>query len=324
MDSQAELAPRIRFYDHKPKSVSLYEAVIDGFSRPNKSLPPKFFYDERGSYLFDQICDQPEYYLPDIERNLLIRHRHHIADLIGKGRVVIEPGAGSLTKIRLLLEQLEPDAFVPMDISGRYLQAACRDLAEDYPELDIHGVCVDFTHSMPLPDMISDAPRLAFFPGSSLGNFHQHEASQFLSMIRKTIGKDGMLLIGVDTKKPADILNAAYNDAAGITAEFNLNLLHRILNELEADLDVNNFDHHAFYNQNKGRIEMHLVSQREQRVRVGEHDFHFKSGESVHTECSYKYSPDEFISLAAEAGMEPVHYWLAEDQLFGMYLLRSI
>jgi dimethylhistidine N-methyltransferase len=324
MELHARKAPQISFYNHKPESVSLYEAVIDGFSRTNKCLPPKFFYDERGSHLFDEICNQPEYYLPDVERRLLINNRHHIASLVGKGRVVVEPGAGNLAKIRLLLDQLKPDAYVPMDISGDYLESSCRELAEDSPELEIHGVCVDFTHSMPLPKMLSDAQLLVFFPGSSLGNFHRDEARDFLTMVRDTLGRDGMLLIGVDTKKPATILNAAYNDAAGITAEFNLNLLHRIQNELDTDLDMNNFDHRAFYNKNKGRIEMHLVSQREHHIHVDGHAFHFKSGESVHTECSYKYSPEEFIALAAEAGMVPVHHWLAEGELFGMYLLRSI
>jgi len=315
---------QVTFHDHKPKQLSLYDAVIDGFSRQQKSLQPKFFYDERGSHLFDQICDQPEYYLPTVERRLLLKHRQRIADLIGKERIVIEPGAGSLAKIRLLLNQLQADVYVPMDISADYLQSACDKLAEDFPELGIHAVCVDISHSMPLPNGLSNSPRVVFFPGSSLGNFHYHEALQFLSMIRKTIGHNGMLLIGVDTKKPVEILNAAYNDAAGVTAEFNLNLLHRIQSELDSELNVDNFDHHAFYNSDKGRIEMYLVSQCDQRVRIGSHDFEFKSGERVHTECSYKYSAEEFLGLARQADLELVEHWLADDDLFGLYLLKSV
>ena len=315
---------QVTFHDHKPKQLSLYDAVIHGFSRQDKCLPPKFFYDERGSHLFDQICNQPEYYVPDVERRLLLKHRRHLAELIGKKRTVIEPGAGSLTKVRLLLDELQANTYVPMDISADYLQSACDMLAEDYPELDIQAVCVDFTHSMPLPEGLTEDPRIVFFPGSSIGNFHYQEARQFLSMVRKNLGDDGMMLIGVDTKKPVSILNAAYNDSAGITAEFNLNLLHRIRNELDSELNIDNFDHRAFYNTSKGRIEMHLVSQCDQSVRIGSHDFEFKSGESVHTECSYKYTPDEFIALAREANLELVEYWLADDALFGLYLLKSV
>jgi len=326
MDTQVELnnESQITFHDHKPQHFSLYDAVVSGFSQSRKSIPPKFFYDARGSRLFDEICDQPEYYLPDIERALFITHMDEIVESVGKGRIIIEPGAGNLSKIRLLLDKLEPDSYVPMDISSDYLKWACSELAKDYSWLNIHAACVDFSHSLPLPDPISDAPRLAFFPGSSLGNFHKDEARQFLSMIRDTIGDDGMLLIGVDTKKSDSILNAAYNDAAGITAEFNLNLLHRIQGELDAEFNLENFDHHAFYNKNEGRIEMHLVSQCSHQVRIDEHDFYFDHGETVHTECSYKYTPDEFLSLANEAGLAEVKHWLAEDELFAIYLLKAV
>jgi len=318
------IAEQVVFHDHKPKQLSLYDAVIDGFSKESKSLPPKFFYDERGSHLFDQICNQPEYYLPTIERRLLLNNRQQIIDLVGKERVVIEPGAGSLAKIRLLLDDLQADTYVPMDISADYLQTASNNLAQEYSELDIHAVCVDFTHSIPLPNTLSDSPRLVFFPGSSLGNLHYQEARRFLSMIQETIGKNGLLLIGVDTKKHNDILHAAYNDVAGVTAEFNLNLLHRIDKELDSELEISNFDHHAFYNSDKGRIEMHLISLCDHRMRIGSHDFQFKSGETIHTECSYKYTPEEFLALAKEAKLQAVDYWLAENEMFGMYLLKSI
>ena len=311
------------FHDYKPRHLNLCEAVVHGLSQPCKVIPPKFFYDARGSQLFDAICAQPEYYLPDAEQGLLQACVDDIAALSGQGRVVIEPGAGSMAKIRLLLEQLQPSAYVPMDISCEYLQWAAQDLSNATPWLHIHAACVDFTHSMPIPEPVPDAKRLAFFPGSSLGNFHRHEAREFLCMLRNAVGDDGMLLIGVDTKKPAHILDAAYNDAAGVTAEFNLNLLQRICRELEAECDPEAFSHHAFYNAEQGRIEMHLVSQCDQEVRVNGHRFHFAAGETVHTECSYKYSPAEFLALAAETGFTPANTWLADGDLFGVYLLAA-
>jgi len=313
----------ITFHDYKPQHLSLFDAVVNGLSRSRKTIPPKFFYDERGSQLFEAICEQPEYYLPDAEQELLQACVDDIAGLTGQGRVVIEPGAGSMTKIRLLLDQLRPSAYVPMDISCEYLQWAAHDLSNDTPWLAIHAACVDFTHSIPIPDPVPDSKRLAFFPGSSLGNFHQHEAQAFLTMLRNTLGNDGMLLIGVDTKKPQHILDAAYNDAAGVTAQFNLNLLQRIHRELEADCDLKAFAHRAFYNAEQGRVEMHLVSQCDQELRVNGHSFHFSSGETVQTECSYKYTPDEFLALAMRAGFVPVKHWLAERGLFGVYLLAA-
>jgi dimethylhistidine N-methyltransferase len=311
------------FHDHKPRELSFHDAVVNGLSQPRKMLPPKFFYDERGSRLFDEICQQPEYYLPDAERELLLGCIDEIAQLCGSGRVVIEPGAGKLIKIRLLLDVLRPSAFVPMDISGQFLKSAMQELTKDYPWLAVHAACVDFTHSMPVPEPVPEAPRLVFFPGSSLGNFHRDEAVAFLRMVCDTLGEDGLLLIGVDTKKPAPILHAAYNDDAGVTARFNRNLLHRMISELDAELEPDNFDHRAYYNSELGRIEMHLVSRREQQIRINGHRFTFSSGESLHTECSYKYTPTEFLSLAARAGLSRVRYWLAKDELFGVYLLKA-
>jgi dimethylhistidine N-methyltransferase len=320
--TQTLLDDSVIFHDHQPEGLSLYDAVVEGLSLPRKEIPPKFFYDERGSRLFDEICDQPEYYLPDAERTLLVNCIEEIAELTGKGRVVIEPGAGSLAKIRLLLDALQPSAYVPMDISANYLQDAALELSADFPELPIHATCVDFTHSLPVPDPVPDNPRLAFFPGSSLGNFHHDEALAFLTRIHDALDQHGMLLIGVDTKKSSSVLDAAYNDAAGVTAQFNLNLLRRIRQELEADCDVSGFDHHAFYNSDEGRVEMHLVSKQEQEVRINGHRFQFMPGETVHTECSYKYAPDEFLELASKAGFAPLKHWLAENELFGVYLLK--
>ena len=313
---------RVTFHDHQPETLSLHDAVVEGLSREYKTIPPKFFYDERGSELFDRICRQPEYYVPDVERHMLKTRAEEIARYTGRGRVVIEPGAGNAAKVRLLLNALRPAAYVPMDISGDYLREAASLLAEEFSWLPVHAACVDFTHSLPVPDTAPAGRRLVFFPGSSLGNFDPDAAVKFLCMVRDALGRDGMLLIGVDTKKSKQILNAAYNDAAGVTAQFNLNLLHRIRDELDARCNPENFDHKAFYNDEDGRMEMHLVSRRAQTVRVNGFRFHFREGESVHTENSYKYRPDEFLALAARARLQPVNHWLDARRRFAVYLLR--
>lgn len=314
---------KVSFHDLKPTTLSFHDAVVDGLSREQKSIPPKFFYDERGSELFDRICQQPEYYPPSVEREMLSSLAGEIATLTGRGRVLIEPGAGSAAKVRLLLDALRPSAFVPMDISFDYLKSVAESLAEEYPWLPVHAACVDFSHSLPIPEQAWSGPRLVFFPGSSLGNFDQQEASEFLNLVRETLGEDGMLLIGVDTKKPASLLNAAYNDAAGITAQFNINLLHRMQRELDADVDPRAFEHRAFYNADAGRIEMHLVSTCAQSLQLNGYRFRFEEGESLHTENSYKYAPQEFLSLAEDNGLAEVRHWVADDGLFAIYLLES-
>ncbi len=315
------MSAQIQFHDFKPETLSLHAAVLEGFSRDQKSIPPKFFYDARGSALFDEICQQPEYYLPDVERSMLTELAQEISEQTGQQRVLIEPGAGSAAKVRLLMDALAPSAYLPMDISCGYLKTAAHELVLEFPRLAVHAVCVDYTHSLPLPEGLPDAPRLGFFPGSSLGNFEPSEARDFLTMFSRMLGRDGMLLIGVDTKKSNHILDAAYNDAAGITAAFNLNLLHRIRRELEAEVDPEAFSHHAFYNRQAGRIEMHLVSRQAQQVRVNGCSFRFEAGERLHTESSYKYTPQEFLGLAQASGFLPRCHWLDAQGLFAIYLL---
>ncbi|MEN8168642.1 MAG: L-histidine N(alpha)-methyltransferase [Pseudomonadota bacterium] len=314
---------RVSFYDYKPGALSLHDAVVDGLSKPYKSIPPKFFYNERGSRLFDRICKQPEYYLPTIERKMLEQRATEIASLTGQGRVVIEPGAGSAAKVRLLLDSLRPSAFIPMDICFEYLKSAATRLVDDYPWLPVHAACVDFTHSLPIPGITPGGSRLLFFPGSSIGNFERLEAGQFLSMIHRVLGSDGMLLIGVDTKKSESILNAAYNDEAGVTAEFNLNLVHRMRDDLGMDCDPMCFSHKAFYNKMDGRVEMHLVSREIQNLRFNGYRFEFAAGETLHTENSYKYSPTDFLQLAATSGFREVRHWVDDEGLFAIYLLAT-
>jgi dimethylhistidine N-methyltransferase len=314
----------VTFHDHKPDTLSLYDAVLQGLSKRQKSIPPKFFYDKRGSELFDQICQQPEYYLPTVEQQMLEQYASEIAELTGQGRVLIEPGAGSASKVRLLLDALQPSAFVPMDISFEYLKSSATALAAEYPWLSIRAACVDYTHSLPVPDSVPEGSRLLFFPGSSLGNFSKQEASEFLKLVHNTLGRDGMLLIGIDTKKHHGLLNAAYNDAAGLTAEFNLNLLYRLQNELNAELNPNNFSHKAFYNKEAGRIEMHLISKFKHTLKIEGHQFEFEEGEHLHTENSYKYSPQEFIAMASVQGFQSVRVWLDKQGMFAVYLLQAM
>jgi dimethylhistidine N-methyltransferase len=230
----------------------------------------------------------------------------------------VEPGSGSSEKVRMLLDDVRPHAYVPMDISKDYLLAAAEQLALEYPWLDIHAACIDFTKTMTVPVSDSDSRTVAFFPGSSIGNFEPRDAVRFLKNIAAMVKPHGGFLIGVDLKKEAAILNAAYNDSQGVTAEFNLNLLHRINRELDADIDVNKFEHRAFYNEFQSRIEMHLVSNKNQEIHINGDTFHFKEGESIHTENSYKYSVDEFKSLARQAGFGLLNVWTDESQLFSV------
>ncbi len=313
----------LTFHDHKPQTLSLQEAVVTGLCKDKKAIAPKFFYDRRGSELFDQICKQPEYYPPAVEQKILSNNADEIATLAGEGRVLVEPGAGSAAKVRLLLDNLQPSAYVPMDISFEHLKSAATELVNDYPWLPVHATCVDFTHSLPIPNIVPEGPRMLFFPGSSIGNFEKKEANDFLSMIHDAIGQDGMLLIGVDTKKNEEILNAAYNDEAGVTAEFNMNLLLRIKKELGIDFSLDNFKHNAYYNPNAGRIEMHLVSTRKQTLTINGQTILLDKDESVHTENSYKYSPEEFITLAEHNQFEAIKYWTDTDNLFAVYLMKA-
>lgn len=304
-------------------SMSFLDDVIHGLSQEQKTIPSKYFYDKRGSKLFDNICEQPEYYPPLVERRMLAQLSREIANHTNRGRVLIEPGAGNAVKVRLLLNELRPAAFILMDISYDYLKSTTQHLAQDYPWLPVHASCVDFTNSLPLPAQTPEGPRLLFFPGSTLGNFRPSEAKKFLKMVRETVCDDGMLLIGVDTKKNEGLLNSAYNDAAGMTAEFNLNLVHRMRNELGVDCNPKDFKHHAFYNSEQGRVEMHLVSNCVQKIQVNGHSFILEAGESVHTENSYKYSPEELITIATSCGFMECCHWVDRDGLFAMYLFQA-
>jgi dimethylhistidine N-methyltransferase len=297
-------------------------SVLRGLAKPRKTLECKYFYDERGSALFDAICQQPEYYPTRVETGILERHGAEIANLVGPGAELVELGSGASLKTRVLLRALQrPSRYVPVDISGDYLRSASAALAGEFPGLGIRPVIADFTTPFSLPRRTADKPRLLFFPGSTIGNFHPADAGRFLATTCRGLGAD-TFLIGVDLKKDRAILDAAYNDAAGVTAAFNLNLLERINRDLGASFDLDAFEHQAGYAEPRGRVEMQLRSLRDQTVRVAGRKFHFAAGETIHTENSYKYSTDEFHDLASRSRWQLTHSWCDEQDLFSVHLLK--
>ena len=313
----------VRFHDLHPTADDLAADVLTGFSRAQKAIPPKYFYDTAGSRLFDAITELPEYYPTRTETAMLREYADEIAHKAGTGHLLVEPGSGSCTKARILFEGLQPCAYVPMDISRDHLRSAAEEVAVEFPWLEVHAACTDFTRLMELPPSSPEGRRLAFFPGSSIGNFDPDAAIDFLRMVAGMVGPGGQLLIGVDLKKDKAVLEAAYNDAQGVTAAFNLNLLTRINRELGADFDLEKWRHRALYNEAQGRVEMHLVSRVAQQVTVQGQTFRFAGGETIHTENSYKYSVAEFRDLAARAGFTTDTVWVDADRLFSLHLLQT-
>lgn len=301
---------------------TLREVALAGLSAQPKRIPPKYFYDSEGSHLFEAICAQPEYYLTRAETSLLQAEAEAIARRIGPVACMIEPGAGCCAKARLLLGPLEASAYWPVDIDGETLAAATGRLSAEHPALEVTATQLDFTtaegFAALLPHLPASGRRLVYYPGSSIGNAGPDEAVGLLKQFRVLAGPDGGLLIGFDLKKDAARLHAAYNDAAGVTAAFNLNLLARLNRELGANFRLETFAHRAFYNAEAGRIEMHLVSRERQQVTVGGVRIGFEAGESLHTENSYKYTPQEFDVLAARAGFAFGHGWQDSEGLFAV------
>ncbi len=299
---------------------SFREDVIEGLSQGQKALPPKYFYDAEGSRLFDRICRLKEYYPTRAELALTRRHLADIARFAGRGCELIEYGSGESLKTRLLLRALKPSVYVPVDISHSALAGAARRLSREFAWLHIFAVVGDFSQPLRLPVFRQRARRrVVYFPGSTIGNLTVQEAQAFLAMSRAQVGAGGAMLIGVDLKKDANVLHAAYNDARGVTARFNLNLLARINRELGADFDLRRFRHYAFYNAPRGRIEMHLVSLGRQEVRIDRHRFEFERGETIHTENSHKYAVEEFRALAAQAGFLGAKLWQDRQELFSLH-----
>ncbi|MGI4787480.1 MAG: L-histidine N(alpha)-methyltransferase [Janthinobacterium lividum] len=302
--------------------IFLKEA-LSGLTQSQKTLPCKYFYDQRGSQLFDQICELPEYYPTRTEAGIMQNNIHEMASLFGPDCLLIEYGSGSSTKTRILLDHLPHLAgYVPMDISREHLYQTADSLADAYPTLDILPLCADYTTSFELPKanrLVQS--RVVYFPGSTIGNFHRPDAAVFLRHIAEICGPGGGLLIGVDLRKSSCVLEPAYNDAQGVTADFNLNLLRRLNVELGADFDLEGFAHYAFYNEMVGRIEMHLLSLNAQTVHLGGEAIRFEEDETIWTECSYKYSLPEFAALAGSAGFQVRQVWTDPEQKFSVQYL---
>ncbi len=316
----------VRFYNFLPRGATFLDDVLAGLARVPKSIPPKYFYDAQGCRLFEAICELPEYYLTRTEMAILRAQAADIAQFAGPDTELIEFGSGSEAKTRVLIEALQPSLYVPVDIAVDTMRAASGELAKQYPWLNIAGLCADYSRPLALPEFagVPIRKKLVFFPGSTIGNFTPAEALAFLRQARRAAGTGGILVIGVDLKKDKKILDAAYDDASGVTAAFNVNLLKRINRELGADFQPQRFRHKAFYDPAMGRIEMHLESLYSQFVHVAGQRFDFAAGETIHTEISCKYSMEEFRDLGRKAGFSPEKLWLDPGQLFSVHGMMAV
>lgn len=307
--------------DHAP---TMAEEVLAGLTSNPKTCSPKYLYDQKGSELFEKICELPEYYPTRTEESILRNALPEIADLAGSNATLLELGSGASRKVRLLLESLAVPCYLGVDISREFLISSTQQLAADYPWLEVHAVCADFTRELSLPEAITTRQDLvAFFPGSSIGNFTPQEAERFLASLNRSLPVGSGLLIGVDLLKDREVLEAAYNDADGVTAEFNLNLLDRLQRELGLDLRRERFRHRAYFNERQSRIEMHLESTIAQVLSVNGSTIRFRQGESIHTENSCKYSVSGFQRLAARAGFSSRRVWTDDEALFSVHYLVS-
>jgi len=314
----------VAFHDLAPLASRFREDVLDGLGLPQKALVPKYFYDEVGSALFEAICALPEYYPTRTELALTQQHASAMAARLGPHCALVEFGSGASRKSRLLIAAARPCVYVPIDISREALRGAADGLQRSFPELAIVAVCADYSMLSELPPLerYGARRRVMYFPGSTIGNFHPQEAVEFLQRLARLAGPGGGLLIGVDLRKDKAVLDAAYDDPQGVTAAFNLNLLARINRELGGDFDLRAFRHRAFYSDERGRVEMHLESCREQTVRIGEASFAFRAGETIHTENSYKFAVAEFQALATCAGFKPRDCWVDAAGLFSIHYME--
>lgn len=327
-DFRAGWPKNARFIDLEPSSESFLDAVLAGLAQDQKTLPCKFFYDARGSRLFEQICQLEEYYPTRTEKALLKEIAPELNDLVPDGAELVEFGSGSSEKVRILFENMSHfSGYVSIEISSSALEDAASQLAREYPMLQVLAVCADYTQPLELDDDYGgDADdagiRVGFFPGSTIGNLSHDEAVAFLRNAAGILGSGAGFIIGADLRKDAAILEPAYNDESGVTAAFNLNLLGRINRELGANIDVDSFRHEAIFNNKASRIEMHLVSRIQQSIEIGGQSFDFDAGETIQTENSHKYTLEEFNRVARDAGLEPVRTWTDADDLFSIHFLH--
>lgn len=317
------LSPRLFFYQQPQAQEDVLGELLQGLRQTPRAIAPKFFYDATGAALFDRITLTPEYYPTRLERQIFSTHGAEIARAVGTERVLIEPGSGSSEKVGLLLNDLKPCAYVPVEITETHLLTASRKLVEEYPWLEVHAVCTDYSDGIEVPPEVPAGRRLLFFPGSTIGNFEPAQARLFLAQLHKACGKQGSLLIGVDLRKDTATLNAAYNDGDGITARFNLNVLEHINRLADGDFSTDNFRHLAFFNETASRVEMHLESCCQQTVSLASETLSLSAGERIHTENSYKYTVEGFQALAADAGFKPRQTWLDPSGWFSVHLLDA-
>ncbi len=312
--------------DLEPTTKQFLDDVLVGMRATPKRLPCKYFYDERGSQLFDQICLLEEYYLTRSEDQIIKEYAQEMADQIGPGVMLVEYGSGSSTKTRALLDTLDDAvAYVPVDISREHLASTAARLSRSYPQIEILPVCADFTEDFALPESRREPTHSAvFFPGSTIGNFEPHAALAILGQIADLCGRGGGLLIGIDLQKDVSTIEAAYNDASGVTADFNINLLERINRELAGEFDLELFAHQAIYDDLEDRIEISLVSRNRQSVSIGDHSFQFAEGEAIITEYSHKYTIDGFAKLAAQVGLTLRRSWTDPEQRFAVLHLALL
>lgn len=314
----------IKLLDMKPVISNFEGDVLNGLAKATKQLSPKYFYDKRGSELFEKICNLEEYYPTRTEISLLKTHINKIVELMGERPVFIEFGSGASEKIKIILSHLgENTDYIAVDISKKFLISSTQQLAAEFPYIDIMAICADFTKEIILPEIDEYQPIVAFFPGSTIGNFERNEALAFMKHVRKSLRKGDGFLVGIDLHKDKTILEPAYNDSKGVTAEFNLNILHRINKELNADFDVTSFKHVAFYNERMYRIEMHLESLKKQTVTISSKKFFFEKGERIHTESSNKYTIDQMNFLFHESNFELVEQWIDQKSLFSLNYLQA-
>jgi dimethylhistidine N-methyltransferase len=311
-----------RVHNLAPARESFRQDVLDGLTASPKRIPSKYFYDETGSRLFERICALEAYYPTRTEIGILTAHRPRLAAMVPPGAALIEYGSGSAVKNRILLSSLRgPRYYVPIDISRRHLLDNARAMAQTFPALRVIAVCADFGDDLDLDGVVPPAPRVGFFPGSTIGNLTPDDAGRFLARVATTLGRDGVFIVGVDLRKDRAILEAAYDDAEGVTARFNLNLLDRINRELQGSFDLSSFAHRASYKADAGRIEMHLESLRDQTVGVAGRDVVFRRGETIHTENSYKYDVDDFQTLATAAGFRVLDVLVDPRRWFSVHCL---
>ena len=312
-----------RFFNRKPSVPDAMEELVAGLSAPAKTVPPKYFYDEAGSRLFESITELPEYYLTRTETGILNNSRDDLVRWVGPDACLVEYGSGSSAKTRILLEACRPAAYVPVDISRGQLLASARQIYEDFSGIAVYPTCADYSQPFELPSITAGLRKVGFFPGSTIGNIEPGEVPGFLRGVGRVLGPGGRFIVGVDTKKAESMLNAAYNDAAGVTRAFNLNMLRHINAIAGADFDPTRFEHEALYNRERGRVEMYLTSTEQQTVRVNGAFIEFGRGERIHTEHSYKYDADEFASLAEQAGLRALEQRRDENGHFMVLLLEN-